>query len=314
MIEIEHLSRRFGATVAVDDVSFEVKPGEIVGFLGPNGAGKTTTMRVTAGLIYPHAGTVRVNGLDVLEDPVSVRRQMGYLPEDTPLYDDMPVIDFLRFIGSIRGIRRADLSRKVSEMVEVCSLGNMAYKDIGELSRGYRQRVGLAQALIHDPPVLILDEPTSGLDPTQIVEIRRLVRDIGRQKAILFSTHILDEAQKTSDRIVVISGGRIVAEGSADTLARQVHGRDIYQVEFSGDLPALKDKLAHLLEVATEKEAEGGWAHISFASKTNDDVSADIFDAAVAVGGRLRRLEKQAATLEEVFLELTRGGEEEAQA
>lgn len=314
MIEVEHLTRRFGATLAVDDVSFQVKQGEIVGFLGPNGAGKTTAMRLITGLLYPHAGSVRVNGLDVFEEPVAVRQQLGYLPEDTPLYDDMPVIDFLRFIGSIRGIRRAELNRKVNEMVEVCSLADMAYKDIAELSRGYRQRVGLAQALIHDPPVLILDEPTSGLDPTQIVEIRKLIRNIGKEKAILFSTHILDEAQKTADRIVVISRGRIVAEGNPETLSRKAHGRDSYEVEFSGDFSALEGKLGRLVDVTGRKETGHGWQHISFAGKTSGDVSADIFDAAVAVGGRLRRLQKHAATLEEVFLELTRGEDKEAQA
>jgi len=314
MIEVEHLTRRFGATVAVDDVSFEVKPGEIVGFLGPNGAGKTTAMRVITGLLYPHAGRVRVNGQDVFDDSASVRQGLGYLPENTPLYDEMPVIDFLRFIGAIRGLRGAELRSRIDEMVVVCSLGEMAFKDIGELSRGYRQRVGLAQALMHDPPVLVFDEPTSGLDPTQIVEIRKLIRDIGKQKAILFSTHILDEAQKTSDRILVISHGRIVAEGSPETLSRQVHGRDVYKVEFAGDVAALEARLAQLLEPTGRLDIEEGWAHIVLTCKTTGDVSADIFDAAVAVGGRLRRLQKQAATLEEVFLELTRGGEKEGQA
>ena len=315
MIEIEHLTRRFGSVVAVDDVSFQVKAGEIVGFLGPNGAGKTTTMRMITGVLYPHGGTVRLNGRDVMEEPVAVRRDLGYLPENTPLYDEMPVIDFLRFVGSIRGIRGASLSQRVNEMVEVCALGNMAYKDISELSRGYRQRVGLAQALIHDPPVLIMDEPTAGLDPTQIVEIRKLIRDIGKEKAILFSTHILDEAQKTSDRIVVISKGRIAAEGDPETLMRQASGRDSYEVEFSGNLAALKAKLAPVLDVTSEREMGDGWMHISLAGKTGEDASADIFDATVADGGRLRRLQKQEATLEDVFLELTRGAnEEEAQA
>ena len=309
MIEVEHVTKRFGATVAVDDVSFTVRPGEVVGFLGPNGAGKTTTMRVITGLKYPQAGTVKVNGKDIWADPVGVRQQLGYLPETTPLYEEMSTLDFLRFVAAVRGIPRRDIPRRVDEMVEVCSLQTMAYKDIGELSRGYRQRVGLAQALIHDPPALILDEPTSGLDPTQILEIRKLIRRLGQEKAILFSTHILDEASKTSDRILIISDGKLVGEGNPQQLAAMATGEAVYSLELRGDAEALVSKLPPYFNVTSRQTTPEGASALTLACSEADDRSEELFDLAVSVGGKLLKLSRQEATLEEVFLRLTKGGE-----
>ncbi len=307
MIEVLGITKRFGATLAVDNVSFTVGKGEIVGFLGPNGAGKTTSMRVIMGVISPDAGTVKVNGKDLWEEPSSLRKQIGYLPENTPLYEELPVVDLLRFVGNLHGLNGKALEQRIEELVEICALKEMVYKDVAELSRGYRQRVGLAVAFVNDPPCLILDEPTSGLDPTQIVEIRRLIREAGKEKAILFSTHILDEAQKTSDRILVISRGRIVAEGTPETLTRLARGQNLYEVEFLGDRNLLIRKLADSLSIAEEESLTDGWTRFVFAGGADEDKSEVIFASVVSVGGRLRKLVPKVATLEEVFLELTRG-------
>lgn len=307
MIEVQNITKRFGATLAVDRVSFTVNKGEVVGFLGPNGAGKTTTMRVMLGLLVPDDGNVRINGKDLWEEPVALREQVGYLPENTPLYEELPTIDFLRFIGSMRGLKGKALQQRVDEVIETCALTEMVYKDIAELSRGYRQRVGLASAIIHDPPCLILDEPTSGLDPTQIVEIRRMIRQAGKEKAILFSTHILDEAQKTSDRIIVISNGRIVAEGTPETLARLAQAQNLYEVEFIGDKQALLGRIADKVSIAEEEELPDGWTRFLFSSPTDGDMSEAIFSAVVSISGRLRKLVPKVASLEEVFLQLTQG-------
>jgi ABC-2 type transport system ATP-binding protein len=308
MIEVEHLTKRFGATLAVDDVSFTVKPGEVVGFLGPNGAGKTTTMRVLTGLIMPQAGTARVNGKDIWEQPVEVRRVLGYLPESTPLYEEMSVTDFLRFIAEVRGIAKKDIKSKVDEMIETCSLQTMAFKDISELSRGFRQRVGLAQALIHDPPVLILDEPTSGLDPTQILEIRKLVCTLGKTKAILFSTHILDEASKTCDRILIISDGKLVGEGSPQDLAAMTAGEAVYTLEIKGDADAFLSKLPAEFKLG-KRTVEGDRTVLELASLDVTDRSEELFDFAADAGCKLLRLNRMEASLEEVFLKLTKGGQ-----
>mgnify|MGYP001025381785 CR=1 FL=1 len=307
MIEVENITKYYGSTLAVDDVSFRVNEGEVVGFLGPNGAGKTTAMRVMLGLLIPDRGTVRLNGTDLWQDSVGLRRNIGYLPENTPLYDELSVVDLLRFVGSMRGIRGKALNKRVDELVDICSLSEMAYKDVGELSRGYRQRVGLALAIIHDPPCLVLDEPTTGLDPTQIVEIRKLIREFGTKKAILFSTHILDEAQKTSDRILVISRGKIVAEGTPETLTRLARGQNFYEVEFFGEKSALLEKLQGALELGEEENLPDGWVRMVLVGRTQEDLSEKVFSAVVSSGGKLRKLIPRVATLEEVFLELTRG-------
>ncbi|OGK09823.1 MAG: hypothetical protein A2Y63_04770 [Candidatus Riflebacteria bacterium RBG_13_59_9] len=309
MIKVENLTKRFGSTVAVDDVSFIVKPGEVVGFLGPNGAGKTTTMRIIAALMYPQSGTVSVNGRDIWREPVEVRKLLGYLPETTPLYEEMSTIDFLHFIAAVRGIPPREIPARVEEMIEVCALQAMVYKDISELSRGYRQRVGLAQALIHDPPVLVLDEPTSGLDPTQILEIRKLVRKLGQTKAILFSTHILDEASKTSDRILIISDGKLVGEGSPQELSVMASGEAFYSVELQGDADAFVEKLPEYFAVAARHPAPEGTTALELSCSEPSDRSEDLFDLTVAINGKLRRLNRKETTLEEVFLKLTKGGE-----
>lgn len=222
MIEVEKLTMRYGNFTALDGISFQVREGEILGLLGPNGAGKTTAMRIMTTYLYPTAGTVRLDGLDILKNPLEVRQRIGYLPETAPLYLDMQTSDYLAFVGEARGLRGARLRERLEWLKEACQIRSVWKHALSELSKGYRQRVGLAQALVHDPKVLILDEPTSGLDPLQIIGIRDLVRELARAKTIIFSTHILSEVEAMADRIVIVNEGRIVAEGSRDELARKV--------------------------------------------------------------------------------------------
>src|SRR6202795_5241205 len=218
MIKVEGLTKRYARTIAFDNISFEVEKGGIVGFLGPNGAGKTTTMRVLTCFLPPTSGSASVAGFDVLEHPLEVKKRIGYLPETPPLYPEMEVHEYLTFVGRLKGISSADVGRRVSEVSERCAVGDVRTKLIGKLSKGYRQRVGLAQAIIHNPEVLVLDEPTSGLDPKQIIETRELIRGLGGQHTVVLSTHILPEVSKTCQRVVVINQGKVVAAGEPDEL------------------------------------------------------------------------------------------------
>ena len=211
-IRIQHLTKLYGAQKAVNDISFDVKPGEIMGFLGPNGAGKSTTMKITTGYLNATSGSVEVCGFDVAKQSMEVRRSIGYLPEHNPLYTEMYIKEFLRFVGALYGLKGEKLRQRVSEMVEICGLELEQNKKIGQLSKGYRQRVGLAQALIHNPPVLILDEATTGLDPNQILEIRTLIKSVGKEKTVLFSSHIMQEVEAICDRAVIINRGQVVAD------------------------------------------------------------------------------------------------------
>jgi len=222
MIEVDKLTMKYGNFKALDGISFKVREREILGLLGPNGAGKTTAMRIMTTYLHPTEGTVRVHGRDVLKNPLEVRREIGYLPETAPLYLDMQAGEYLRFVGEARGLRGARLQERLGWLQEACQIRGVWKHSLSEVSKGYRQRVGLAQALIHDPRVLILDEPTSGLDPLQIIGIRDLVRELSREKTILFSTHILSEVEAMADRIVIVNEGRVVAEGTREELARKV--------------------------------------------------------------------------------------------
>ena len=224
LIDVERLSMRYGTTQALTEVSFQVRRGEIVGFLGPNGAGKSTVMRILTTVIVPTSGTARIGGHDVCTSPLPARRMIGYLPEQVPLYTEMQVDEYLTFVGRSRGIRRADLSTRLAWVAARCALTPVWKRPVGELSRGYRQRVGLAQALIHDPAVLILDEPTTGLDPLQIIEIREFLKSVASDKAILFSTHILQEVEALAHRIVIINAGRTIADGTLQTLTQGYDG------------------------------------------------------------------------------------------
>jgi ABC-2 type transport system ATP-binding protein len=314
MVEVHHVTKRFGPTVAVDDVSFRVNTGEVLGFLGPNGAGKTTTMRVLTCFMPADEGTANLAGYDIWEHPVEVRRRTGYLPEDTPLYPDMGVTESLEFVAEVRNVPRAQRASRIKEMVDICGLGRVLKKDIGELSRGFRQRLGLAQTLIHDPEILILDEPTSGLDPGQILEIRNLIREIGKEKTVILSTHILPEVAATCGRVLIINEGQIVADGPPDELAEQAAGGEAVFTTIRGPREQVEEKLVLLPGVKRSKllgEQQDGlrWELIFPAGKAATD---EVFKLAAQNGWVMTELRRQSASLEDVFLQLTTGEKEEA--
>ena len=310
MIEVRNLTKRFGPTVAVDDVSFDVPRREVVGFLGPNGAGKTTTMRILTCYLPADAGTARVAGFDTFEDPVEVRRRIGYLPESAPLYFDMGVVEYLEFVAGIRGIASADRQRRIQHMIDVCGLGPMLRKDIGHLSKGYRQRVGLAATLIHNPEVLVLDEPTSGLDPNQIIEIRELIREIGREKTVILSTHILPEVEATCSRMLIINEGRIVASGTTEELTRVSRGKTTAVVSFKADPGAAEPKLRQVPGVESVRTLGGaaeGRSRYEVVAQAEGAIEEELFRLAVSNGWIMTELRTSAASLEEVFTRLTMG-------
>ncbi|GAB3578149.1 gliding motility-associated ABC transporter ATP-binding protein [Hymenobacter daeguensis] len=302
MVEIEHLTKTYGTQNAVDNISFTAGKGEIVGFLGPNGAGKSTTMKIATGYLPPTAGTVRVAGYDVLADSLEVRRHVGYLPEHNPLYLDMYVHEYLEFIGSVHGLRGPGLRTRVSELVRRVGLSREQNKQIGALSKGYRQRVGLAQALIHDPEVLILDEPTTGLDPNQILEIRQLIREVGEDKTVIFSTHILPEVTALCSRVLIISRGKLVADSPVAELAARAAGETVVRAEFEG--PVDTAKLALLPNVRHVEFAPDGAVLLRTAPGT--DVRAAVSRLAGQEGWILLGLRQEQQSLEEVFGELTK--------
>ena len=260
MIQVERVTKRYGPKVAVDNISFEVERGEIVGFLGPNGAGKTTTMRILTGFLPPTSGTASIGGIDVLENPIEVKRRIGYLPESPPLYPEMEVGDYLRFVAGIKGIPKRDIPRRLDSALERTS--STAARDtlVGKLSKGYRQRVGLAQALIHDPEVLVFDEPTSGLDPKQIIEVRGLIRSLAGEHTIILSTHILPEVSSTCSRVIIINEGQIEASDTPENLTAQLQGAHSILLDVDGPEAAVQDRLAGepgVRQVARES-ASGG--------------------------------------------------------
>lgn len=304
-IVIEGLTKRFGEQTAVDGISFTVRTGEVLGFLGPNGAGKSTTMKTICGLLPPDAGTVRVGPHLVTERPDEVRRIIGYLPENNPLHTDMPVLDYLRFMATLQGVPGRDIPSRIAEMVRACGLDAEKHKRIGELSKGYRQRVGLAQAMVHDPQVLILDEPTSGLDPNQIVEIRELIRSLGRERTVILSTHILPEVEATCDRILIIHHGRIVADGRPGELLKRLAGHDIIDVQVRDAADAAV--AAALTELPMLVTLEHGHEAGSFLlqCEADSDAAAAVYRMCVKHGWTLTRLNHRDTRLEEVFRGLT---------
>ncbi len=310
-IAVRNLTKAYGEQKAVDDISFEVKTGEILGFLGPNGAGKTTTMKILTCYMPPTAGSAEVDGLDVIEQSLAVRRKIGYLPEMNPLYHEMNVLDYLEYSAQLHGLRGGAVQHRMREMVQVCGLESVRHKDIGEMSKGFRQRVGLAQAMIHDPEVLILDEPTSGLDPNQIVEIRNLIKRLGRAKTVILSTHILSEVQATCDRVLIINEGKIVADGTPEHLQREFHGNESLTLELrAGSGDPLQDVTPHLRTLASVTdvtllgEKNGVFRFELFAEK-GSDVREAAFRLAVSRGWVLLEMHRKATTLEEVFHKLT---------
>jgi ABC-2 type transport system ATP-binding protein len=297
-IEVKNLFKYYGQQAAVNDVSFSVKQGEILGFLGPNGAGKSTTMKIITGFIPPHSGEVTVCGLKVDVDNLEARKLIGYLPENNPLYLDMYVKEYLEFVGGIYKINK--VKSRVNEMIDAVGLGIEQNKKIGALSKGYRQRVGLAQAIIHDPKVLILDEPTSGLDPNQLVEIRELIRTIGQQKTVMFSTHIMQEAEAICDRLVIINNGRIVANDRALSLQEKNEEQTSY-IEFNQVVS--KTQLAKIVGVKKVEAIKNGWL---VSANQKIDLNKEIALHAQQEGWLILTLKTEKKTLEEVFRNLTK--------
>ena len=305
MIKITNLTKKYNSVKVLDNISFEVKKGEILGFLGPNGAGKTTTMKILTGYIAPTEGQITVDNINVQEDSYSVRQKIGYLPENNPLYEDMKVIEYLKFVAGMREVK--DKS-KIESIIKTCGLTTVTEKNIGELSKGFRQRVGLASALMHDPEILILDEPTSGLDPNQIVEIRKLIKEIGEKKTVILSTHILPEVQATCNQVIIINDGKIVASGTIEEIQQKAQGKQEIYIKVKGHEHEVKKALSEIPEVGKfEKvdEEEKGLAGYRIEAPAEKDLREAIVSSLAKHGLAMYELRKVQVSLEDVFRELT---------
>ncbi len=308
MIKIENLTKKFGDTIILDNINFEVRDGEILGFLGPNGAGKTTTMKIITSFWMPTKGTVIVNGIDVNKTPFEARKKIGYLPETVPLYDDMRVYEYLKFVAEVRGIKKNNLKESIKKVVKDCGLSDVIKKPIDELSKGYRQRVGLAQAIIHNPEILILDEPTTGLDPNQIIEIRDLIKKIGKEKTVILSTHILSEVDATCDRVVVINKGKIVGEGTPTELAQKIKSKNIIYVKIKGPKEEVVSKLKSINNISKiqtkDQEADNIYGY-EIESSGESDIREDLSSIIMKSGWGILEFSTKTASLEDIFRELT---------
>ena len=309
-IRVNNLTKYYGQQAAVKDITFEINTGEIVGFLGPNGAGKSTTMKMITTYLTPSAGKVEVNGMDTEENSIEVRKKIGYLPEQNPLYLDMNVLDYLEYAAQLESVPKENIGKAVKNMVDVCGLGDVQHKDIGELSKGFKQRVGLAQAMIHDPEVLILDEPTSGLDPNQIIEIRKLIKKLGKQKTLVLSTHILQEVEATCDRVLIINKGEIVADGTPDSLQDKFKGQVLVNIILKKDsvdkeliLKAISS-VKNIEKVRLVKEDDNAF-HILAAGAKDEDVREHIFRKIVSMNLIMLGLHQEVTSLEDIFRQLT---------
>ncbi len=305
-IVVENLTKIYGTQRAVDNITFRVKTGEVLGFLGPNGAGKTTTMKAITTYLIPNEGTIKVGEFSISEQPEEIKKRIGYLPESNPLYQEMPVIDYLRFVAELQGIEKSKVNDRLREMVDICGLEGEKHKKIGELSKGYKQRVGLAQALIHDPEVLILDEPTSGLDPNQIVEIRELIKKIGRKKTVILSSHILAEVEATCDRIMIINKGKIVADGTSEELRKHAQGKEIVKVTIEdGNWSSIFEKLQKIDSVDVVDILNKDKNIFEIQSRANQSSRKKIFKVCVENNWTLTEMTPIETKLEDIFRELT---------
>jgi ABC-2 type transport system ATP-binding protein len=312
MIEVQGLTKRYGAVEAVKDVSFSVGTDQVLGFLGPNGAGKTTIMKILTGYHFPSAGSALVDGISVQEDPVEVKKRIGYLPENVPLYGDLTVDEYLGFIADVRLIPRGERKRAVDQSLEACGLRAFRSKRIEALSKGYRQRTGLAQAILHDPAILILDEPTSGLDPNQIIEIRSLIKELGKRKTVILSTHILQEVEAVCSQVLILNEGRIAAQGSPEEIAGTMKGGDTWELLLKGaEAAAVREKLCRIggeLAAGALTAGEDGMVAVSFFVPGRGDQGRDgerIFDWAVAEGLKILGMSRKKLSLEDIFVKLT---------
>ena len=307
MIEVQHVTKRYGPVAAVNDVSFRVEAGQILGFLGPNGAGKTTTMRVLTGYLPPTEGTATIAGFDVLEEPIEAKRRTGYLPESPPLYPDMTVREYLTFVARINGLASTERDNRIGQVMERTSIGDVADRHCGKLSKGYRQRVGLAQAILHNPDVLILDEPTAGLDPKQIIETRELIKELAGDHTIILSTHILPEVAQTCERVVIINKGRVVAEDTPDNLTGRLHGAVTIQMQIDtagADPTGALQAVPGVASVSLGDPGSDGRT-VEVQSAQDVDIRRGLANAVVSNGWGLLEMRRARLSLEEIFLQLT---------
>jgi ABC-2 type transport system ATP-binding protein len=312
MIKVENLTKRYAGVTALSGVSFEVNRGEIVGFLGPNGAGKSTTMRILTGFIPASSGRVEVAGSDVFEDSLEVRHHIGYMPESNPLYVDMRVKEYLKFRAKIKGVPRAERKDRIQDVLEMCGLSDVRHRVIAHLSKGYRQRVGLADALLADPDLLILDEPTIGLDPVQIRQVRQLIKDLGRRHTILLSSHILPEVEMTCNRVIIIHHGKILASDTPDNLVKTMQAGGAIRVEVLAPLSGVESKLSTVdgVESITANIGADGYVSVVVHPKAGTDPREGLYNVVAGNGWTLRELSRARTTLEDIFVQITRDEDE----
>ncbi len=316
MIRVKNVYKSFGSTEVLKDISFSVKKGEILGFLGPNGAGKTTTLKIITSFWTQDSGVVKINSINTIEDSLATRKKIGYLPETVPLYDEMTVFEYLKFVANIRGIKKDEVIKKIRDVAKSCGLRDVIKRPIDELSKGYKQRVGIAQAIIHNPEVLILDEPTTGLDPNQIAEIRDLIKKIGKEKTVIFSTHILSEVSATCDRVIIINNGKIVGEGTPDELLKKAGDEEVIYVKIKGDKDEILKKIKEINEVDSitvenvptqgrDASKENVYTYVII-PKENADIMEKVSRSISSRGWVILGMDKKKITLEDVFKKLTK--------
>jgi len=307
MIKIENLRKSYGGEEALKGISFEINDGEVLGFLGPNGAGKSTTMKIITGFMPATSGNVIVNGKSVNDNPEDIQKLIGYLPETTPLYDEMLISEYLFFVGRMRNLSEIYLKERVTKVVELIGLQGNFNKPISHLSKGFKQRVGIAQAILHDPEILILDEPTVGLDPNQIIEIRELIKNIGKKKTVILCSHILSEVQATSDRVVIINNGILVAQGTSEELIQDSSDKVSFITELKSTYP-MKELLQddNHLKIVSEDELSDGWSKVKLSGKESELNGEEIFEMCKSKNIALRELIKEKIDLEQVFTKLTK--------
>lgn len=306
-IVVENLTKKYNGQKAIDSISFQVKTGEILGFLGPNGAGKTTTMKILTCYMAPTEGDVRVGEYSIYENREQIKSKIGYLPENNPLYFDMPVLQYLDFTAKLQGVPKSKIEDRIVEMVHVCGLNEEKHKKIGELSKGYRQRVGLAQAMIHNPDILIFDEPTSGLDPNQIIEIRKLIKQLGKQKTVILSTHILPEVEAVCDRILIINKGKIVADGTPDKLRKRAQGEETLRIQIEGALnrDIIIQRLQSVQNVLMVDPVLDSQTKFTLQCNNGAETRREIFELCVQNNWLLTEMSPIETKLEDIFRELT---------
>ena len=310
MIKVTKLSKNYGSVKAVQSISFELKDGEIVGFLGANGAGKTTTLKMITGYLVPTEGSIKINGMDIIDDIHDIQKQIGYLPELNPLYTEMRVYEYLEFLAGIRKITGKEFKEAFARVVEQCGLKGVVHKNISDCSKGYKQRIGLAAAMIHDPKILILDEPVTGLDPNQIVEIRRLIKSLGKEKLVFMSSHILQEIQATVDRIIIINNGKIVANGTSDELMGDFMGNVLLNMEIKGasteSIEHIQAKLPSVKYISLNET--NGIQSVQFEYGKDKDPREDLFKYAVKNKWSILKMNPKTTNLEDIFRDLTMEG------